>query len=35
LEKGKDADILILDEKVNLRAAWAMGKLVEGTNTLV
>ena len=35
LEKGKDADILILDEKLNLRAAWAMGKLVEGTNTLV
>ena len=34
LEKGKDADILILDEKLNVRAAWSMGKLVEGTNSL-
>lgn len=34
LSKGKDADIMILDEDMNLRAVWAMGKLVEGTNTL-
>ena len=34
LEKGKDADILIFDEKQNVRAIWAMGKLVEGSNTL-
>jgi N-acetylglucosamine-6-phosphate deacetylase len=34
LEKGKDADILIIDEKQNVRAIWAMGKLVEGSNTL-
>ena len=34
LEKGKDADILILDAKLNVRAAWSMGKLIEGTNTL-
>ncbi|MDE5837621.1 MAG: amidohydrolase family protein, partial [Paramuribaculum sp.] len=34
LSKGKDADILILDQDLNLRAVWAMGKLVEGTNTL-
>lgn len=34
LEKGKDADILIIDDKQNVRAIWAMGKLVEGTNTL-
>lgn len=34
LEKGKDADILIIDGKQNVRAIWAMGKLVEGTNTL-
>ena len=34
LSKGKDADIMILDNDLNLRAVWAMGKLVEGTNTL-
>ena len=34
LEKGKDADILILDAKLNVRAVWSMGKLIEGTNTL-
>ncbi|WP_455673282.1 N-acetylglucosamine-6-phosphate deacetylase [Phocaeicola sp.] len=34
LQKDKDADILILDRDLNIRAAWAMGNLVEGTNTL-
>ena len=34
LQKGKDADILILDEDLNVRAVWAMGKLVPETNTL-
>lgn len=34
LSKGKDADIMILDNDLNLRSVWAMGKLVEGTNTL-
>lgn len=34
LEKDKDADVLILDHDLNIRAAWAMGNLVEGTNTL-
>ena len=34
LQKGKDADILILDQDLNIRAVWAMGKLVEGTCTL-
>lgn len=34
LEKGKDADILALDNDLNIRAVWAMGKIVEGTNTL-
>ena len=34
LERGKDADILIIDEKQRVRAMWAMGKQVEGTNTL-
>ncbi len=28
LQKGKDADILVLDEDLNVRAVWAMGKLV-------
>ena len=34
LQKDKDADILILDENLNIRAVWAMGKLVEGTYNL-
>lgn len=34
LSKDKDADIMILDDDMNLRAVWAMGELVEGTNTL-
>ena len=34
LQKDKDADIMILDESLNIRAVWAMGKLVEGTYTL-
>jgi N-acetylglucosamine-6-phosphate deacetylase len=31
LEKNKDADIMILDDNLNVRAVWAMGKIVEGT----
>lgn len=34
LQKDKDADLLILDRDLNIRAAWAMGNLIEGTNTL-
>ena len=34
LQKGKDAVILVLDEDLNVRAVWAMGKLVPETNTL-
>ena len=34
LERGKDADIIALDRDLNVRAVWAMGKLVEGTNKL-
>ena len=34
LQKDKDADIMILDENLKIRAIWAMGKLVEGTYTL-
>ena len=32
--RGKDADIVLLDRDLNVRAVWAMGKLVEGTNKL-
>ena len=34
LERGKDADIIALDKDLNVRAVWAMGQLVEGTNKL-
>lgn len=34
LAKGKDADILSLDKDLNIKAVWAMGKIVEGTNQL-
>ena len=34
LERGKDADIIALDRDLNVRAVWAMGELVEGTNKL-
>lgn len=34
LARGKDADLIILDKDLNLRQVWAMGKLVEGTDTL-
>lgn len=34
LQKDKDADLLVLDRDLNIRAACAMGNLIEGTNTL-
>ncbi len=34
LQKGKDADILIFDRNLNLRAVWSMGKLVDKANKL-
>lgn len=34
LEKRKDADILALDDDLNLMAVWSMGEIVEGTNKL-
>ena len=34
LEKDKDADILILDKKLRIRAAWSMGQMIEGTDTI-
>ena len=33
-EKDKDADIVILDDNLNVRAVWSMGKLVEGTYSI-
>ena len=29
LQKDKDADILILDRDLNVKAVWAMGQLVK------
>ena len=34
LLRDKDADLMILDDDLNIRAVWAMGNLVEGTYTL-
>ena len=34
LQRGKDADLMILDDNLNVRGVWAMGQLVEGTYTL-
>ena len=31
LQRGKDADILILDEHLDVRCVWQMGKIVENT----
>ena len=34
LQRGKDADLMILDDNLNVRGVWAMGKLVDGTYSL-
>jgi N-acetylglucosamine-6-phosphate deacetylase len=31
LERGKDADIVLMDSSLELCGVWSMGKLVEGT----
>lgn len=31
LTRGRDADIMILDDKLNIRCVWAMGKIVQNT----
>ena len=31
LERGKDADIVLLDSSMEVCGVWSMGKLVEGT----
>ena len=35
LQKGKDADIVILDKEVNVRCVFSYGNIVEGTNTMI
>lgn len=35
LQRGKDADIVILDRNLNVRAVWSMGKMVTEANMLV
>ena len=35
LEKGKDADIVVLDGDINVRCVFAKGKEVAGTNTMI
>ena len=34
LQRGKDADIIIMDRNLAIRAVWSMGHLVEEANTL-
>lgn len=34
LQRGKDADVVVLDHKLNVRAIWSGGVLVPETNTL-
>ena len=31
LSRGKDADIMILDNNLNVRCVWQMGKIIENT----
>ena len=35
LQRGKDADIIIIDNKANVRCVFSAGKIVEGTNTMI
>lgn len=35
LQKGKDADIVILDKDINVRCVFSEGKIVEGTCTII
>ena len=35
LQKGKDADIVILDKDINVRCVFSGGKVVEDTNTMI
>lgn len=35
LQKGKDADIVILDKDIHVRCVFSMGEIIDGTNTMV
>ena len=35
LQRGKDADIVILDKNINVRCVFSAGEMVEGTNTMI
>lgn len=35
LAKGKDADIVILDKKINVRCVFSKGEIVEGTDSMI
>lgn len=35
LKKGMDADIVILDDEINVRAVLSGGEIVDGTNTMI
>ncbi|HJD53505.1 MAG TPA: amidohydrolase family protein, partial [Candidatus Avibacteroides avistercoris] len=35
LQKGKDADIVILDRDINVRCVFSHGEIVDGTDTLI
>lgn len=35
LQKGKDADIVILDKDINIRCVFSGGRIVEDTNTMI
>ena len=35
LARGKDADIVILDQQLNVRCVWSMGVIVPGTDKLL
>lgn len=34
LQRGRDADIVLSDRDLDVRAVWAMGRLVEDTSRL-
>ena len=35
LQKGKDADVVILDKDINVRCVLSKGEIVPGTNTMI
>ena len=35
LQKGKDADVVIMDRDINIRCVLSKGVIVPGTNTMI